>query len=186
MKIVVAMWVGFGPLFIFALAFDATKAMFHRWLQYGLGALFTMGMLSFTSGLILDLMLRVSAATWLIKLTNISGASAQGISGQAMEQGGMGLILTLLIISVPPIAAHFFQGQVGNFLYNPAFGGGGQGAQQPPTSQAAPINPNTPTAPQAGAKHGPGSTYNHANRVSGQTTGGHENRMKSADEVRKD
>ncbi|MEI2457485.1 type IV secretion system protein [Lysobacter firmicutimachus] len=189
MKIVVAMWVGFGPLFIFAFAFDATKAMFHRWLQYGLGALFTMAMLSFISGLILDLMIRVSAATWLIKLTNISGASAEGISGQAMEQGGMGLILTMLIISVPPIAAHFFQGQVGNFMHFSAFSSQGQpGAQgQPPgSSQAAPVNPNTPTVPQAGAKHGPDSTYNHANRVSGQPIGSQENRVKSADEVRKD
>jgi type IV secretion system protein VirB6 len=152
-KIVIAMWVGFGPLFIFALAFDATKSMFHRWLQYGLGTLFSMAMLSFFSGLILDLMVRVSAATWLIKLTNISGASAGGISDQAMEQGGMGLILTMLIISVPPIAAHFFQGQVGTFQQYSAFGGGGRGQPGP---QGQPADSHVPPANQstgAGDRH---------------------------------
>lgn len=145
MKFVVAMWVGFGPLFIFALAFDATKSMFHRWLQYGLGALFTMAMLSFISNLILDLMVRVSAAMWLAKLTNISGASAEGISGQAMQQGGIGLILTMLILSVPPIAAHFFQGQVGNFLHTAVFGG--QTQQTAQTQQSG--SPAVPAATQA-------------------------------------
>jgi len=165
LKIVVAMWIGFGPLFIFAFAFDATKAMFHRWLQYGLGALFTMGMLSFTSGLILDLMVRVSAAIWLLKLTNISGASTQGISDQAMEQGGMGLILTMLIISVPPIAAHFFQAQVGNFMHFSAFSSNNQsqpGPQgQPPGSyqQGERVSQERQSTPgrafDAGARHIP-------------------------------
>ena len=123
MKFVVAMWVGFGPLFIFALGFDATKGMFHRWLQYGLGTLFSMAMLSFVSNLILDLMVRVSAAMWLAKLVNIPGMSAEGISSQAMQQGGLGLVLTMLIISVPPVAAHFFQGHVGNFIHTAVFSG---------------------------------------------------------------
>lgn len=188
MKIVVAMWVGFGPLFIFALAFDATKAMFHRWLQYGLGALFTMGMLSFVSGLILDLMVRVSAATWLIKLTNISGASAGGISGQAMEQGGMGLILTMLIVSVPPIAAHFFQGQVGNFLYNPAFGGGGQGQSGPPGQPPGSMPTREHTASNSHSRPGGGgqSTYNHSNRTPNSQPAEHHNQIKSADHSKKD
>lgn len=188
MKFVIAMWVGFGPLFIFALAFDATKGMFHRWLQYGLGTLFSMAMLSFVSNLILDLMIRVSATMWLAKLVNIPGMSTEGISSQAMQQGGLGIVLTMLILSVPPVAAHFFQGQVGNFMHYSAFGGQGTpGAQgQPPGSQAAPINPSTPVAPHAGAKHGPDSTYNQVNRVSGQPVGSHENRIKSADEIRKD
>lgn len=189
-KIAVAMWVGFGPLFIFALAFDATKSMFHRWLQYGLGTLFTMAMLSFVSGLILDLMVRVSAATWLIKLTNISGSSANGISDQAMEQGGMGLILTMLIISVPPMAAHFFQGQIGNFMHFSAFSSQGQpGPQgQPPGSQSQiPPTSQSPHLDQGRAQtQSPNATYTHANRVSGEQTPTHPNRVKSADETRRD
>ncbi|MGO1069551.1 type IV secretion system protein [Lysobacter sp. CA199] len=165
MKFVVAMWVGFGPLFIFALAFDATKGMFHRWLQYGLGTLFSMAMLSFVSNLILDLMIRVSAAMWLAKLVNIPGMSAEGISSQAMQQGGLGLVLTMLIISVPPVAAHFFQGQVGSFLQFSAFNNSNQsqpGPQgQPPGSysQGDRVSPpregNTGRTFDAGARHMP-------------------------------
>ena len=180
MKFVVAMWVGFGPLFIFALAFDATKAMFHRWLQYGLGTLFSMAMLSFISNLILDLMIRVSAAMWLAKLVNIPGMSAEGISSQAMQQGGLGLILTMLIVSVPPVAAHFFQGQVGNFMHTAAFGGNAQQNMQ--NLGSAPSPPPTPTRenvdrppPRMSAPADPGrtmtdSTSTHSNEIKKKDT----------------
>lgn len=189
LKFVMAMWIGFGPLFIFALAFDATKAMFHRWLQYGLGALFTMAMLSFISNLILDLMVRVSATMWIAKLTNISGASPEGISSQAMQQGGVGLILTMLIISVPPIAAHFFQGQVGNFMHNAAFGGGGQwqSGSQGQSPGPAPPQPAPSQAPQKAESHVPNATYSHMTRTpSDHSSVPQENRIKSAGEVRKE
>lgn len=173
MKFVIAMWIGFGPLFIFALAFDATKSMFHRWLQYGLGALFTMGMLSFVSNLILDLMVRVSATMWLAKLTNISGASAEGISGQAMQQGGIGLILTMLIISVPPIAAHFFQGQVGSFMHFSAFTG--STASQPgPQGQPPGSHPQQPPVVRGSETSGMpvnrGNSYDSTPRFTGAPT----------------
>jgi type IV secretion system protein VirB6 len=188
MKFVVAMWVGFGPLFIFALAFDATKGMFHRWLQYGLGTLFSMAMLSFASNLVLDLMVRVSAAMWLTKLVNIPGVSAEGISSQAMQQGGLGLVLTMLIISVPPVAAHFFQGQVGSFMHFSAFGGQGQpGPQgQPSGSVAQPRREGAPSIPVNTPNSGPQTMYSHAIRVSGGQTVEQKNQIKSADQVRRD
>ena len=43
---------------------------------------------------------------------------------QMTEQGGIGLILTMLIITVPPMAANFFQGTLGNFMHFSAFGNG--------------------------------------------------------------
>lgn len=181
MKFIIAMWVGFGPLFVFALAFDATKGMFHRWLQYGLGTLFSMAMLSFISGLILDLMIRVSTAMWVAKLLNIPGMSAEGISSQAMQQGGLGLVLTMLIISVPPVAAHFFQGQVGTFLHAAAFGGGGQGKSSNSTTA-----PRIPDAPQANREvpRTPNATY--MNRQADHPINPHSDKIKSAEEVRKD
>ena len=190
MKFVVAMWVGFGPLFIFALAFDATKAMFHRWLQYGLGTLFSMAMLSFVSNLVLDLMVRVSAAMWLTKLVNIPGMSAEGISSQAMQQGGLGLVLTMLIISVPPVAAHFFQGQVGGFLHSTVFGRDPSSLQAQSHNaygNAPPRTPSAPADPAQGTKLTPHMT--HSNRVIGssdQATSIRANRVNSSDEVRRE
>jgi type IV secretion system protein VirB6 len=58
-----------------------------------------------------------------------------------MQQGGIGLLMTVLIVSSPPLAAMFFQGTVGNFLTYSAFGMGHSsklGPQgQPPGSYAA-------------------------------------------------
>jgi type IV secretion system protein VirB6 len=63
---------------------------------------------------------------------------AEGFTSQSMQQGGIGLLMTVLIVSSPPLAAMFFQGTVGNFLTYSAFGAGGHsllGPQgQPPGS----------------------------------------------------
>lgn len=183
------LWIGLGPIFIFALAFPATKAMFTNWLKYGLGTLFSLSVLSFVSNLLLDLTVRIAAFMWMAKLVNIPGAATEGITNQAMQQGGVGMIMTVLIIGVPPLAAHFFQVQIGNAMSTSAFGRFGQAGangQALGVQPNAPIDRSNPVAPHAGAKHGPDSTYNHANRVSGQPTVNHENRVKSADEVRKE
>lgn len=49
----------------------------------------------------------------------------------SMQQGGLDLILTMLIVSTPPMAAMFFQGVLGNFTPYSAFNQG-QGAVVPP------------------------------------------------------
>jgi len=41
-----------------------------------------------------------------------------------MQQDGIGLLLTALIVSVPPMAAAFFQGTLGSFMSYSAFGSG--------------------------------------------------------------
>ena len=46
-------------------------------------------------------------------------------TSQSMQQGGIGLLVTVLIVSSPPLAAMFFQGTMGNFLFQSAFGFGG-------------------------------------------------------------
>jgi type IV secretion system protein VirB6 len=43
------------------------------------------------------------------------------MTSMAMQQGGLGLILTALIVSTPPIAAILFQGTLGSFSPYNAF-----------------------------------------------------------------
>ena len=156
-----ALFIGLGPLFILCLIFDQTKSLFQRWLMYGIGTIFSMAVLAFVSSLVLQLTLRVAAALWTAGTINaITGNGAEGFSTQALEQGGLGLLMTVLIISVPPMAAMFFQGTVGNFLTYSAFGagaasrmgpqgqppgsyggGGYGGAYSPPTPNTAQIDP---------------------------------------------
>lgn len=187
-KFVIALWIGLGPLFIFALAFPQTKGMFTKWLQYGLGTFFSMAVLSFVSNLLLDLTVRIATIMWLTKLVNIPGVSTEGITNQAMQQGSVGMIMTMLIVSVPPVAAHFFQGQVGSFLANSSFARNGQGGGNAATSNVNDRNlprvPDIPTAPTKGTQVSPDPS--HMSRSSSTGVPIHENRIKSSREVQRD
>ena len=157
----IALVVGLGPLFILCLIFEQTKELFRKWLLYGIGTLFSMAVLSLVSAMVLKLTLAVAAAFWADTFINgLSQANSAGLATQAMEQGGVGLLMTVLIVSTPPMAAMFFNGTMGNFLYYSAFGMGsahGAAAMQtglPPGAFGAhgyaPVSQSgLPTAPSA-------------------------------------
>lgn len=82
-------------------------------------------------------------------LTGMTGATAmEDLAVMAMQQGGIGLLLTLLLVSVPPIAAAFFQGALGAVNPYSVFAGGasaprpgeqgyrGAGSPPPPNAQS--------------------------------------------------
>ena len=112
------------------LMFDYTKQMFHKWLMLGIGTMFSLAVMSFTVTLALDAILAVTASFWAGKL--LLGSNPEGVTSVAMQQGGLGLFMTALIVSAPPMAAAFFQGTIGQFAaynqfgQNAASGGGGQ------------------------------------------------------------
>lgn len=137
-NIAIALFIGLGPLFIICLLFNATKALFQKWLMYGIGTLFAMAMLSFISGIVLKVTISVAEGLWgASALNGLLGTNSVGITTQSMEQGGIGLLLTMLIISAPPMAAQFFNGTLGSFMAYSAFNGAGSrpGPQgQPPGS----------------------------------------------------
>uniref|UniRef100_UPI00273A154E type IV secretion system protein n=1 Tax=Stenotrophomonas sp. YIM B06876 TaxID=3060211 RepID=UPI00273A154E len=112
-EVAMALFIGLGPLFILCLLFDQTKQLFQRWLFYGIGTMFSMAVLAAIISIALDMVIRVSASFWTTALVNeylLAGVSSDGMTSQAMQQGGMGLILTTLILTAPPMAAMFFQG----------------------------------------------------------------------------
>jgi type IV secretion system protein VirB6 len=139
-NLALALFIGLGPIFILCLLFEQTKPLFQKWLLYGIGTLFAMAMLSFISGIVLSVTLKAAEALWAASTINgLIGATSEGLTTQSMEQGGIGLLMTMLIISAPPMAAQFFNGTLGSFMAYSAFGGGGArpGPQgQPPGSYA--------------------------------------------------
>jgi type IV secretion system protein VirB6 len=163
-----AIFLGLGPLFILCLIFEQTKSLFQRWLLYGIGTVFSMAVLAFVSSLVLQLTLRVAAALWTSNaINNLTANGAEGLSSQALQQGGLGLLMTVLIVSVPPMAAMFFQGTLGNFLTYSAFdprGGSRLGPQgQPPGSYGLHRGHDSPSGygGQAGIPYPPsGSNLN--------------------------
>ena len=141
----IALFIGLGPFFILCLIFDQTKSLFTRWLMYGIGTIFSMALLSVVASMVLDLTIAVNEAIWGAKIANkLLGTDAEGLSTLALQQGGIGLLLTTLIISVPPMAAMFFQGTLGSFSPYSVFSGGSQrpGPQgQPPGSWGGASSP---------------------------------------------
>ncbi|WP_431123605.1 type IV secretion system protein [Variovorax paradoxus] len=155
-----ALFISLGPLFILCLIFKQTESLFHKWLLYGIGLLFSMAVLSFMVSLVLELNLRIAAGLWASKaITSFLGVGGStGLTSQAMLQGGIGLLLTVLLVTAPAAAAQFFGGTLGQF-YTSSVLGGGAGAQQGPGGQApgtfgtggAPNRTET-TAPDAGGR----------------------------------
>jgi type IV secretion system protein VirB6 len=135
-NLAIALFIGLGPIFILCLLFEQTKPLFSKWLMYGIGTLFAMGMLSFVSSVVLKVTLALAEGLWASNVINgLLGVSSEGLTTQSMEQGGVGLLMTMLIISAPPIAAQFFNGTLGNFMAYSAFNGAG--ARPGPQGQPA-------------------------------------------------
>lgn len=120
-KIALALFIGFGPFFVVSLLFEQTKQLFSRWLFYGIGTMFSFSVLCFMVSVAMKVV-AAAAAAYVVEygaaLLDV-GASAEGVGAMALQQGGIGLILTTLIITAPPMAAMFFQGTLGSFsAYN--------------------------------------------------------------------
>jgi type IV secretion system protein VirB6 len=158
-EIAMGLFIGFGPLFILCLMFDQTKQMFWKWLYYGIGTLFTMATLALMTTMALKVIGVVVASFWLSALASgVAGTNlTQGMSSMALQQGGIGLLLTMMLVSVPPIASQFFQGTIGNFLTQSQFGQGAAAASQRAagqpgsghggsSGQAPPSNQSNPTS----------------------------------------
>ncbi len=160
-NLAIALFVGLGPLFILCLIFEQTKALFSKWLMYGIGTVFAMAMLSFVTGMVLEVTARAAAALWASDLINgLMNTNSEGITTQSMEQGGIGLLMTMLIISAPPMAAMFFNGTLGSFMAYSAFSAGG--ARPGPQGQ--------PAGSYAGGGFGPTQTT--INQASSANQGG--------------
>jgi type IV secretion system protein VirB6 len=80
--------------------------------------MFSMAALAAMTSIELKMITAVSEAFWGAALVGsfLDMDAVDGISSQAMQQGGLGLLLTTLIITAPPMAAMFFQGTLGGFV----------------------------------------------------------------------
>lgn len=136
-KIALALFIGFSPFFILCLLFDYTKGLFQKWLFYGVGTMFSLAVLSAMVSIATEMVTRVAAYYWAGSLlSSLTGMSSEGLSSVALQQGGIGLILTVMLVSAPPMAAAFFNGVMGQFTGYNTFGtgvpAGARGPGSPP------------------------------------------------------
>ncbi|GGK01431.1 type IV secretion system protein [Luteimonas terricola] len=137
-KVAIALVIGLGPIFILCLLFRGTRQLFSKWLYYGLGTLFSLALLTVMVTLAMDMLIAVGLAFWVADLVGLPGTQ-ESLSSMAMQQGGMGIILTMLIVSAPPMAAMFFNGVLGQFSpYNAVGVATGGGGAPPPGSGLPP------------------------------------------------
>ncbi|TAA45698.1 type IV secretion system protein [Pseudoxanthomonas winnipegensis] len=146
-QVAMALFTGFGPLFILCLLFDATKSLFSRWLLYGLGTMFSLAVLYVMTTICTRAMASVATAYWISSAMSL--ASGDGLRTVAIQTSGLGLILTAMLVTAPPMAAMFFQGTLGQFSPYAAIG---PGSSTSPNGQSAPITVQTQSsrAPQIG------------------------------------
>lgn len=132
-KIALVLFVGFGPLFILCLVFDQTRDLFKRWLLYGLGTMFSLAVLSFMVSVATKLV-AITAAAMLAQYTLLTSPALDaagvvppgGLNAAAIQQGGIGLLMSVLMVTAPPMAAMFFSGTLGHFAANSSFGSVGR------------------------------------------------------------
>jgi type IV secretion system protein VirB6 len=177
-EVAIALFIGLGPLFILCLLFDQTKQLFQRWLFYGLGTMFSMAVLAAMVSIALEMVIRVSIAFWTSALFDeflLDAGAGGGLTSQAMQQGGMGLILTTLILTAPPMAAMFFQGTLGSFMAYSQIGGAA-GAQPGPQGQPPGSYTPEPTG-KSQSQNASSPNINPIGRISGAANSGEGNGM---------
>jgi type IV secretion system protein VirB6 len=167
-KIALALFIGFGPLFIICLLFKQTASLFSRWLLYGIGTLFSLAVLSVMITFAMQMLTAITAAyiaQYVASMATSGALPTDGLNSMALQQGGIGLILTTLIISAPPMAAAFFQGTLGQFQSYSPFGMVGResaaSAAQQQTALGQSSNTSMPanTSSESGGRSaGPGNT----------------------------
>lgn len=87
----------------------------------------------------------------------------------ALQQGGLGLVLTTLIITAPPMAAAFFQGTLGQFTAYSALGHPDQASQD-----------SSGRRPQTPARDNQRSDITSIPQVSGRVSGDDSNSSQTA------
>ncbi len=195
-KVAIAMFVAFGPLFILCLLFDFTKSLFGKWLFYGIGTMFSMAVLNFMATVAMKAVAAVTAAFAAQALASMAlGGGAQPISSMALQQGGLGLVLTVLLVTIPPMAANFFGGTLGNFMHYSVFGVGAATAPSAYGPAGAPVAQPRNTGSEGTPRGNTRGTFDAGNspnpgvQVTGSGAGSaiaQEDRIKQRSEARPD
>ena len=119
------LFVGFAPFFILCLMFKKTTPYFSKWLNYGLATMFSSALLAAMASISTDLVEIIARAQFKSKMLGatleiITGSHSNGdVSGvfqSAMNQLGLGLMLSTVLVVVPPMAGNWFNGVMGGYF----------------------------------------------------------------------
>ncbi len=119
-----------APAFILCSMFESTKSLFQSWLKFLIGTIMSL--------VVLTVMVTVGLKAVMVYATAIYMKSLMGYEGIAqasLMQGGLGMLMTVLIVAAPPMVSQFLQGTLGQLNPYNVFGAGGRDAQNNPVGQ---------------------------------------------------
>ena len=132
-RVAMALFVGFAPFFILCLMFKKTTPYFSKWLNYGLATMFSSALLAAMASISTDLVEIIARAQFKDEVFNTAfefiaggssgGGNVSGVFQSAMNQLGLGLMLSTVLIIVPPMAAAWFNGVMASTYGTNHFGG---------------------------------------------------------------
>ncbi|WP_236726854.1 conjugal transfer protein TrbL [Xanthomonas cannabis] len=112
--------------------------------------MFSMVVLAAMVSICMKMVAKVVGSLWAVKALGmvLDKDFTNGITSPAMQTGGMGVLLTLLILTTPPMAAFFFQGTLGSFMAYSQIGGAASAGGSPGPQGQAPgsYRPAEPSA----------------------------------------
>ena len=127
-----ALFIGFAPIFILCLLFKKTAPLFQKWLYYGLATIFSSVMLGVMAEISMDLVGNIAITDAVSNIASaLIGGNVGGIMQTVTQQLGLGLMLSTLLITVPPMAGMWFNGMMATYSGYNAMQGWGTG--QPAT-----------------------------------------------------
>ena len=118
-RIAMSLFIGFAPIFILSLMFKKTAPLFQKWLYHGLATIFSSVLLAVMADMSMDLVSNVSVALFTSNeaMELLTGDSASGVMYSITQQLGLGLMLSTLLIVVPPMAGMWFNGLMSSSYY---------------------------------------------------------------------
>ena len=99
----------FAPLFIVCYLFDVTKPFFNTWMKFTVSTLFSMAVLSVIIIVAMKAILVVSAT---ILAADLASGGTLKLREIATVQGGLGMMMSALLLGGPPLVTNFFSGAV--------------------------------------------------------------------------
>ena len=115
-RIAIALFIGFAPIFILCLLFKKTAPLFQKWLYYGLATIFSSVMLGVMADIAMDLVSNIAITDAVTRIASIlGGGNLSGIMQTVTQQLGLGLVLSTLLIVVPPMAGAWFSGLMASY-----------------------------------------------------------------------
>ena len=149
-----------APLCMLAYVFDQTRFMFVTWAKFTVSTLFSMVVITVVTVIALKATIMLGVA--LLAMDGVSSGLASAdiklgglyLRDIATISGGLGMLLTTLILGTPPLVTNFFSGQVGAAFngYNAFMGRTSNGATGAQIQRS--LTPAEPVHSEVGARNG--------------------------------